>query len=72
MKRAIGITGLLLSVALAVALACQGTMDCPLHDGWVATYRGTRMVDGVLVGVYHCPFTSVDHPRGHDFIAKCN
>jgi hypothetical protein len=71
MKRAKAITFLLLLVAI-VALACPGTMDCPIHSGWVANYTGTRMVDGVLVGVYHCPFGSVDHPRGHDFITRCN
>ena len=72
MKKVISITGLLLLVALAVALACPGSMRCPIHDGWVATFTGTRTVDGVFVGVYHCPFVSSDHPSGHDFVARCN
>lgn len=65
MKRVLGITGLLLLVALAVALACPTSVSCPIHDGSDGHFTGTRFVDGVLMGVYHCP-------RGHDFLARCN
>lgn len=65
MKKAIGVSLLLLMASIAVAVACEVSMNCPIHDGSVANFTGTRFIDGVLVGVYHCP-------RGHDFIARCN
>jgi hypothetical protein len=71
MKRAMWLSLLALVAALTALAICPGTMKCPLHDGWIANYTGTRMVDGVLVGVYHCPFASTDSPRGHEFIVKC-
>jgi hypothetical protein len=65
MKKAISVTFLLPVVALAVALACPVTVSCPIRDGSEASLTGTRFVDGVLMGVYHCP-------RGHDVMARCN
>lgn len=65
MKKAISVTFLLLLAALAVALACPTSAKCPIHDGSDGYFTGTRFIDGVLVGVYHCP-------RGHDFIERCN
>ena len=65
MKRAIGVALLLLLLALVAGAICPLSINCPIHDGWVASYTGSRIVDGVLVGVYHCP-------RGHNFIERCN
>jgi hypothetical protein len=65
MKKAISVSFLLLLVALAVALACPTSVSCPIHNGSDGYFTGTRIIDGVLVGVYHCP-------RGHDFITRCN
>jgi hypothetical protein len=65
MKKVISVSFLLLLVALAVALACATSVSCPIHDGSEGSFTGTRFVDGVLMGVYHCP-------RGHDFLARCN
>ena len=64
MKRAICLTFLLLSIALAMALACPANVSCPIHYS-TAYFTGTRVIDGVVVGVYHCP-------RGHDVIARCD
>jgi hypothetical protein len=64
MKRVIGITLLLLMAAFATSvLACPTSVICPIHN-IDAYYTGTRIVDGVVVGVYHCP-------RFHDFIGSC-
>jgi hypothetical protein len=68
MKRVFGLAFLLLLLALVAAAICPMSMNCAIHDGWVANYTGTRMVDGVLVGVYHCPYG----PGGHNFIVRCN
>jgi len=65
MRKAIRVTFGLLLLALAVAFACPGNVSCPIHDGMIAYFTGTRVIDGVLVGVYHCP-------RGHDVVARCN
>jgi hypothetical protein len=64
MKRAIGFTCLLLLIAVAVAMACPGTVRCPIHDGYVAIFKSTKMIDGVFVGVYRCP-------RKHDVTVRC-
>jgi hypothetical protein len=37
MKKAIGVTFLLLVVSIAVALACAVSVDCGIHDGSVAS-----------------------------------
>jgi hypothetical protein len=54
----------LLTVA-ALAQACAMTASCPIHDGAVGSYVGSRVVTGVLVGVYRCS-------RGHTFEERCN
>lgn len=71
MKRVMWLSLLVLSVALAALALCANTMKCPLHDNWTANYLGTRMIDGVPVGVYHCPFGSPESPSGHDFVVRC-
>ena len=64
MKRAIGFTSLLLLlVALAVAGVCPLSVHCPIHDGYIATFKSTKMIDGVF-GVYRCP-------RKHDVTVRC-
>lgn len=54
------------------APACPMSVECPIHRGYVASYTGSRTVDGVFVGVYQCPFVSEDHERGHDVVRRCN
>jgi len=66
MKRNITIVFLLFLVLSCGAFAlCPMNPACPIHDGWTGVFKGNRMIDGVFVGVYHCP-------RGHDFIVRCN
>jgi hypothetical protein len=55
----------LLVVAVALAQACPMTASCPIHDKAVGSYVGSRIVTGVLVGVYHCQW-------GHTFEERCN
>jgi hypothetical protein len=43
----------------------------PIHDGWEAHYTGTRMMDGVMVSVYHCPFGMIGSTPGNDFVVRC-
>jgi hypothetical protein len=73
MKRVIWLSLVVLLVALTAAAlgVCPGSMKCPLHDGWIANYTSMRMMDGVFVGVYHCPYASADSPSGHEFIVRC-
>lgn len=56
----------------AAKIGCPMSTECPIHQGYVASYTGSQTVDGVFVGVYHCPFVSEDHERGHDVIRRCN
>jgi len=71
MRKVIWLLVALLVLASAAWALCPGIMDCPIHSGWKANFMGTRMIDGVLVGVYHCPFGSSDSPSGHNFVVKC-
>jgi hypothetical protein len=54
----------LLAAAAALAQACPLTASCPIHDGALGSYVGSRIVTGVIVGVYHCQ-------RGHTFEERC-
>lgn len=49
---------------ITAALACPTSVECPVHEGLQAYLTDTRVVDGTLLGVYHCP-------RGHDVLARC-
>jgi hypothetical protein len=69
-KRVFVLVGLCLTMALGAYAVCGMSTDCPLHDGWKANYTGTKMVDGVMVCTYHCPFVSAGNPHGHDFIVR--
>jgi hypothetical protein len=52
----------------ALAFTCPATEYCPIHQQWLASFVGNRIVDGVFVGVYHCPYGT----SGHNFIERCN
>jgi hypothetical protein len=65
MKGAVRVGFLLLLLAAVAGAVCSLSLNCPIHDGWKANWTGNRMVDGVIVGIYHCP-------RGHNFIARCD
>jgi len=62
--------GLVLAVA-ALAVCSIQPIDCSIHDGWKANYTGTRMIDGAMVGVYHCPFVGPRSRKGHDILVRC-
>jgi len=71
-KRMLMLVGLGLVVVIAALAVCSvEPISCPIHDGWKANYTGTRMIDGAMVGVYHCPFAIADSPRGHDVLVRC-
>lgn len=61
------LAGLILALALTLAVfACPVDVTCPIHDNFHCYFTGsTQVIDGVLVGVYHCP-------RGHNVLARCN
>ena len=63
--RKLAVAGFVLMAAAALAQACAMTASCPIHDGATGSYVGSRVVTGVLVGVYHCS-------RGHNFEERCN
>jgi hypothetical protein len=71
MKRAVLIAFVLMAVGLTALAVCSPTIDCPIHDGWKAVFTGNRMIDGTIVGVYHCPRVSPNAPKGHDFVVRC-
>ena len=56
---------IVMAILAMFAMGCAGSLPCPIHDYSTGYFTGTKLVDGVLVGVYHCP-------RGHDFLARCN
>jgi hypothetical protein len=71
MKRAMGVTLLLLVAVFATSvLACQVSVECPIHKGHTAYLTDTKLVDGALVGFYHCAWgVGLDH--GHDVMVRC-
>lgn len=64
-RKLIIVFALMLVLVCAAFAVCPINPECPIHDGWTGIFKGNRMVDGVMVGVYHCP-------RGHDFVIRCN
>jgi len=63
--------GLILAIATLAAVCSILPINCTIHDGWKASYTGTRMIDGAMVGIYHCPFVSPNSPKGHDLLVRC-
>ena len=55
----------LLVLIAVLSQACPLTASCPLHAGSTGSYVGTRIVTGILVGVYHCS-------HGENFEERCN
>lgn len=55
----------IVALAATIVLACPTSVPCPIHDYSAGYFTGTKVIDGVLMGIYHCP-------RGHDFLARCN
>jgi hypothetical protein len=58
-------------MAAMADLVCPATVKCPA-DGYPATYTGNRtLVNGVWMGVFHCPFGTTGNGSGHDITAPC-